>query len=105
MPIVKNKGRKLVRPVRKAVTRKQAPVRLGTRSSPLALVQARLVAKMLAKAHPGLDVELVEISTRGDEQLDRTLRSFGGVGVFVKWALMISFDDSAWNGTRPAKIS
>jgi hydroxymethylbilane synthase len=41
-------------------------VRLGTRGSALALVQARLVAGLLEEAEPGLGVELVEITTSGD---------------------------------------
>ena len=41
-------------------------VRLGTRGSALALAQARLVADALEEAEPGLDVELVEITTSGD---------------------------------------
>jgi hydroxymethylbilane synthase len=41
-------------------------VRLGTRGSALALVQARLVAALLEDAEPGLSVGLVEITTSGD---------------------------------------
>jgi hydroxymethylbilane synthase len=41
-------------------------VRVGTRGSALALAQARLVARLLADAEPGLEVELVEITTSGD---------------------------------------
>jgi hydroxymethylbilane synthase len=42
-------------------------LRLGTRGSALALAQARLVASALEAAEPGLAVELVEITTSGDE--------------------------------------
>jgi hydroxymethylbilane synthase len=41
-------------------------LRLGTRGSALALAQARLVARSLEEAEPGLTVELVEITTSGD---------------------------------------
>ena len=41
-------------------------VRLATRASPLALTQARLVARALEGARPGLTVEIVEVRTAGD---------------------------------------
>lgn len=56
-------------------------VRLGTRASKLALVQANLVADALA-AKAGYDVELVEITTKGDIS-SAPLASIGGTGVFV----------------------
>jgi len=59
-------------------------LKLGTRSSNLALTQSRSVARMLEKAHPGLSIELVEIKTTGDMVTDKPLKSFGGAGVFVK---------------------
>jgi hydroxymethylbilane synthase len=55
-------------------------LRLGTRASQLALVQAESVAKMLSGF--GVDVELVEISTEGDRS-SRPVADFGGQGVFV----------------------
>ncbi len=59
-------------------------VRIATRRSALALWQAECVAAALARAHPGLDIELVPLSTRGDEILDRSLASIGGKGLFLK---------------------
>jgi hydroxymethylbilane synthase len=59
-------------------------IRLGTRSSNLALTQSRYIARRLERAHPGLTVELVEISTTGDQVRGKPLASFGGAGVFVK---------------------
>ena len=56
-------------------------LRLGTRGSALALAQSRLVAASLREAAPGLDVELVEISTAGDRS-SAPVASLG-VGVFV----------------------
>ena len=41
-------------------------------------------AKLLNETHPGLRVQLVEISTTGDIEADKALKSFGGVGVFTK---------------------
>ncbi len=65
--------------------RSNAPViRIGTRGSRLALVQAELVRDRLVEAH-GLardDFELVVISTRGDREQDRSLSEIGGKGLF-----------------------
>jgi hydroxymethylbilane synthase len=60
------------------------PLRIATRRSPLALWQSEHVAARLRAAHPGLDVELVPMSTRGDEVLDRSLAAIGGKGLFLK---------------------
>ncbi len=62
----------------------QLVLKLGTRSSPLAMTQSGTVARALERAHPGLVVELVEISTTGDRVTGQPLASFGGAGVFVK---------------------
>jgi hydroxymethylbilane synthase len=48
------------------------------------MTQSRYIASRLEKAHSGLKVELVEITTTGDEVRDKPLKSFGGAGVFVK---------------------
>ena len=56
-------------------------MRLGTRSSPLALAQARAVADDLHRA--GADVELVPMRTEGDRLLGR-LADSGGKGLFVR---------------------
>ncbi|MDQ8047778.1 hydroxymethylbilane synthase [Luteibacter sp.] len=61
-----------------------APLRIATRKSALALWQAEHVASLLRQAHPGLVVELVPLSTRGDEILDRSLATIGGKGLFLK---------------------
>ncbi|HEX4954202.1 MAG TPA: hydroxymethylbilane synthase [Thermoanaerobaculia bacterium] len=57
-------------------------LRLGTRASPLALAQSRQVAARLEAAHPGLTVELVPMSTRGD-QTSGALAPLGGKGLFT----------------------
>ncbi|MBV2208618.1 MAG: hydroxymethylbilane synthase [Thermomonas sp.] len=59
-------------------------LRIATRKSPLALWQTEHVAQCLRAAHPGLQVELVPLSTRGDEILDRSLAAIGGKGLFLK---------------------
>ncbi|HET6912937.1 MAG TPA: hydroxymethylbilane synthase, partial [Rhodanobacteraceae bacterium] len=59
-------------------------LRIATRKSPLALWQAEHVAGRLRAAHPDLQVELVPLSTRGDEVLDRSLAAIGGKGLFLK---------------------
>jgi hydroxymethylbilane synthase len=59
-------------------------LRIATRKSPLALWQAEYVAAELQRHHPGLAVELVTMSTRGDKILDTPLAKVGGKGLFVK---------------------
>ncbi len=59
-------------------------LRIATRKSPLALWQSEHVADRLRQAHPGLQVALVPMSTRGDEILDRSLAAIGGKGLFLK---------------------
>ena len=59
-------------------------IRIATRKSALALWQAEHVAARLADL-PGVGaVELVPMSTRGDEILDRSLQKIGGKGLFIK---------------------
>jgi len=57
---------------------------IGTRGSPLALVQANMVRDLLRGAHPGLEVTLSVIKTSGDRFLDRPLAEIGGKGLFTK---------------------
>ncbi|GLQ88423.1 hydroxymethylbilane synthase [Dyella flagellata] len=59
-------------------------LRIATRKSALALWQAEHVASLLRAAHPGLRVELVPLTTRGDEILDQPLATIGGKGLFLK---------------------
>jgi hydroxymethylbilane synthase len=59
-------------------------LRIATRKSALALWQTEHVAERLRRLHPGLQIELVPLSTRGDEVLDRSLASVGGKGLFLK---------------------
>ena len=59
-------------------------LRLGTRKSQLALWQAEYVRARLRALHPGLNVELVKMTTTGDKILDRSLALVGGKGLFTK---------------------
>ena len=59
-------------------------IRIATRKSPLAMWQAEHVAAALRAAHPGLQVELLGMSTQGDKILDTPLAKIGGKGLFVK---------------------
>ncbi|MFN8902197.1 MAG: hydroxymethylbilane synthase [Lysobacteraceae bacterium] len=59
-------------------------LRLATRESALALWQTEHVAARLRALHPGLDVVLVPMTTRGDPILDRALAAVGGKGLFLK---------------------
>ncbi len=63
-------------------------LRIGSRGSPLALVQARLFADLLAAAEPALAAaggcEIAAIVTSGDQAQDRSLAEIGGKGLFTK---------------------
>jgi hydroxymethylbilane synthase len=56
-------------------------LRLATRRSPLALVQARYVQGRLAES--GVESELVFVDTKGDREVDVDLVTLGGQGVFT----------------------
>jgi hydroxymethylbilane synthase len=60
-----------------------ATLRLGTRGSALALVQARTVAALL-RERTGAECEIVVIRTSGDTMADARLSEVGGKGLFVK---------------------
>ncbi len=57
---------------------------IATRQSRLALWQAEHVRDRLRGSYPGCRVELLALSTRGDEILDTSLAKIGGKGLFVK---------------------
>ena len=59
-------------------------IRIATRKSALALWQAEYVKAELEKHHPGIEVSLVPMSSRGDKILDVPLAKVGGKGLFVK---------------------
>jgi len=67
------------------MTNPQADIlKLGTRSSPLALWQANWVKSILEHQWAGLRVELVPIKTTGDKILNVPLADVGGKGLFTK---------------------
>jgi hydroxymethylbilane synthase len=59
-------------------------MRIATRKSELALWQANHVAGLLRRRHPGLEVDLLPMVTRGDVILDQPLAQIGGKGLFLK---------------------
>jgi hydroxymethylbilane synthase len=59
-------------------------IRLGSRGSRLALVQAELAAEALRQANPDLDLALVPITTIGDRDRSKPFGEIGARGVFVK---------------------
>jgi hydroxymethylbilane synthase len=71
------------------------PLRIATRKSLLALWQAEYVKAELEKYHPGLIVELVPLTSRGDKILDVPLAKVGGKGLFVKELETALLEDDA----------
>lgn len=57
---------------------------IATRESRLALWQAHHVRDQLLALYPHCDVQILGMTTRGDQILDRTLSKVGGKGLFVK---------------------
>lgn len=57
-------------------------IRIGTRASQLALWQANLVKTQLEKL--GYKTQIIEVSSTGDEVLDKPLHQIGGFGLFTK---------------------
>ena len=56
---------------------------LSTRKSRLALWQAEAARAALTLAHPGLEVELLPVSSSGDQDLSTALSRFGRIGIFT----------------------
>ncbi len=61
---------------------KSAPLKLGTRASPLAMAQSRIVAQTLEQRHPGLGIELVPMTTDGDHDRHTPLCQIKDAGYF-----------------------
>ena len=57
---------------------------IATRESPLAMWQALHIQARLRAQYPEAAVELLGMTTKGDQILDRTLSKVGGKGLFVK---------------------
>ncbi len=56
---------------------------IGTRGSKLALAQSEMVMTALEARHPGVVIEMLVITTKGDQILDRALSRIGDKGLFV----------------------
>lgn len=59
-------------------------LRIGTRDSRLAMIQAQQFIQQLNRVRPDIQTEIVALKTTGDKILDRTLDQVGGKGLFVK---------------------
>jgi hydroxymethylbilane synthase len=70
-------------------------LRIATRESQLALWQAEFIKAELERHHPGLQVELLGMKTKGDIILDVPLAKVGGKGLFVKELEQAMLDDRA----------
>ncbi len=58
-------------------------IKVGSRKSDLAMAQTNFIISELKKIDSSFDYEIVPISTKGDEILDKPLLEFGGKGVFI----------------------
>lgn len=67
-------------------------LRIATRESPLAIAQTEWVATTLKNHHPQLTVDIVGMTTRGDQILDQPLAKIGGKGLFIK-ELEVAMED------------
>jgi hydroxymethylbilane synthase len=61
-----------------------SPIRIATRSSKLALWQAEHIRLLLNAACPDVTVEIIHVTTQGDQNQTDALRQFGGTGVFTR---------------------
>ncbi|NQT72906.1 MAG: hydroxymethylbilane synthase [Chloroflexi bacterium] len=59
-------------------------LRIGSRGSKLAVIQAKSVRETLASLHPEIEFERVTVMTTGDKNATISLEQLGGEGVFVK---------------------
>lgn len=59
-------------------------IRIGSRDSKLAVIQAEIIGNGILQAHQEYEVELITMKTTGDKILDRSLDKIGGKGLFVK---------------------
>ena len=60
----------------------QPEIRIGTRRSRLAVIQAEIVQKAIMKSCPHIQTRLVKIQTTGDRILNKSLDQIGGKGLF-----------------------
>ncbi len=62
----------------------QPPLRIGTRASKLARVQAQKLEQALRIVNPNLTIETVAMTTAGDRELNKTISDWGYKGLFTK---------------------
>ncbi|XCP84403.1 hydroxymethylbilane synthase [Roseburia hominis] len=62
----------------------QSVIRIGSRESRLAVIQAEIIKQQIQRAMPAAEVEIVTMKTTGDRILDKSLEKIGGKGLFVK---------------------
>jgi len=70
-------------------------IRIATRESPLALWQANTVRQLIMAHNPGTNVELVPMTTKGDQIQHVALSQVGGKGLFIKELERALLDDRA----------
>lgn len=63
---------------------KRKSYKVGTRKSRLAMIQTQMVVSAIQEKYSDLDIEIVGISTEGDDKITIPLSQMGGQGVFVK---------------------
>jgi hydroxymethylbilane synthase len=59
-------------------------IRIASRESRLAMVQSEWTAGRLRALYPGATVEIIGMTTKGDQILDKPLAQIGGKGLFIK---------------------
>jgi len=59
-------------------------IRIGSRDSALAVIQAQIVIDAVKKTNPTINFEIVTIKTTGDKILDQSLDTVGGKGLFIR---------------------
>lgn len=59
-------------------------IRIGSRQSRLAVIQAELIKEQIESLHPEIRAEIVTMKTTGDKILDKSLAAIGGKGLFVR---------------------
>lgn len=82
-------------------------IRIATRKSALAMWQAHHAAGLLKAAQPGLEIELVPMTTRGDILLETPLAEIGGKGLFLKElerALLVGKADLAVHSMKDVPV-
>lgn len=62
----------------------QKTIRIGSRESRLAQVQAELIRAQIQAKHPEIRTEIITMKTSGDKILNQSLSTIGGKGLFVK---------------------